>query len=73
MSKKRAFQRVPVKRSTEADQLKVATFPIRHIDQNAIERYMAENFGMSATSVEDLPENKPTEEYLIEFKGVQKK
>lgn len=73
MSKKTQTYRKPVKTPSEPETLKEATFPIRHIDQNAIERYMAENFGMSATPVEDLPENKPTEEYLIEFKGVQKK
>ena len=71
--KKQVYRRKPVKMKGGVETLKEATFPLRYIDQNAIERYMAENFGMSATPVEDLPENKPTEEYLIEFKGVQKK
>ncbi len=70
--KKQMYRRKPVKMKG-VETLKEATFPLRHIDQNAIERYMAENFGMSAMPVEDLPENQPTEEYLIEFKVVQKK
>lgn len=73
MSKKRAFQRVPIKRSTESDPLKVATFPILGISNKAaMERYMTSNFGLTATSSEDLPEGKPSEEYLIDFK-VEKK
>lgn len=69
---KGTMYRKPVKKPGAQEALKEATFPIRHIDQNSIERYMAENFGLVATDAADLPDGQPTEEYLIEFKGEKK-
>lgn len=70
---KGTMYRKPVKKPGEQEALKEATFPIHHVDQGSIERYMAENFGMAATDAADLPDGQPTEEYLIEFKGEKKR
>ena len=45
---------------------RVATYEIAAAD---LEQYMLENFGMSATPNEELPEGQPVEEYLIECEG----
>lgn len=71
--KKQVYRRKPVKMKGGVETLKEATFPLRYIDQNEIERYMAENFGVAATDASDLPDGQPTEEYLIEFKGEKKR
>lgn len=45
---------------------KVAAYEITAAE---LEQYMLENFGMTVTPVEELPEGQPVEEYLIECEG----
>lgn len=61
-----------MKAKTKANAEKIAVFETEEQDKEAAGRFMERNFGAS-TSADEIPEEEPSEEYVIELRARKEK